>query len=85
MARVVASFFVALASVSLAAWGGPSKLGGRVPTLGGGPVVSQHAVKYEAEALKAQNVPELTTDNKNTLVLKHPGKLLLSASSIWDG
>src|SRR5262245_26941633 len=59
------------------------KPGGRPPTYGGGPVQSGNAVKYDAEALKAQGVPDLTTDNKNTLVRKYPGKLLLSASSIW--
>jgi hypothetical protein len=57
----------------------------RPPTYGGGPVTSPHAITYAAEALKAQNVPELTTDNRNSLVRKYPGKLLLSASSIWDG
>ncbi|HYT90569.1 MAG TPA: discoidin domain-containing protein [Gemmataceae bacterium] len=65
--------------------GAQGKPGGRVPTYGGGPVQSQHAVKYDDAALKAHNVPELTTDNKNTLVRKYPGKLLLSASSIWEG
>jgi hypothetical protein len=65
--------------------GGKDKFAGRKPTYGGGPVQSQNAVKYAAAALKAQNVPEITTDNKNTLIMKYPGKLLLSASSIWDG
>jgi hypothetical protein len=65
--------------------GEQGKSGGRPPTYGGGPVQSANAVKYDAATLKAQNVPEITTDNKNTLVLKYPGKLLLSASSIWDG
>ena len=50
--------------------GGQGKPGGRPPTYGGGPVQSQNAVKYDAQALKAQNVPEITTDNKNTLVRK---------------
>jgi hypothetical protein len=61
------------------------KVGERRPSYGGGPVVSSNAVKYSAENLKAQNVPEITTDNKNTLVRKYPGKLLLSASSVWQG
>jgi hypothetical protein len=57
----------------------------RKPTLGGGPVENQHAIKYAEEVLKARNVPDITTDNKSGLVQKYPGKLLLSASSIWDG
>src|SRR5262249_4309143 len=61
------------------------KPGGRPPTYGGGPVNSSNAVKYSVGQLKAHNVPELTTDNKNPLVRKYPGKLLLSASSIWQG
>src|SRR5262249_54153237 len=61
------------------------KLAERRPTYGGGPVVNSNAVKYSAESLKTQNVPEITTDNKNTLVRKYPGKLLLSASSVWQG
>jgi hypothetical protein len=61
------------------------KFAARQPTLGGGPVQSPHAVQYDAQALKTHNVPELTTDNKNTLVRKYPGKLLLSASSIYEG
>jgi hypothetical protein len=65
--------------------GGQGKPAGRPPTYGGGPVQSQNAVKYDAERLKASNVPEVTTDNKNTLVRKYPGKLLLSASSVWEG
>src|SRR5437867_3519263 len=62
-----------------------AKFPGRAPSYGGGPVQSANAVQYDPDALKAHNVPDLTTDNKNTLVLKYPGKLLLSASSIWDG
>jgi hypothetical protein len=65
--------------------GGTGKLAERAPSYGGGPVQSPHAVKYDAETLKTYNVPDITTDNKNTLVLKYPGKLLLNASSIWDG
>jgi hypothetical protein len=61
------------------------KPGGRPPTYGGGPVKSPNAVKYSAEDLKAANVPQITTDNKNTLVRKYPGKLLLRASSVWEG
>jgi hypothetical protein len=61
------------------------KAGGTVPSYGGGPVQSQNAVKYDAETLKTHGVPDITTDNKNTLVRKYPGKLLLSASSIWEG
>lgn len=67
------------------AGGGKGKFPERAPTYGGGPVQSAHAVQYSAQDLKAYNVPELTTDNKNTLVLKYPGKLLLSASSIYAG
>src|SRR5437763_13403416 len=62
-----------------------TKFPGRAPSYGGGPVQSPNATKYDADALKAHNVPHIITDNKNTLVLKYPGKLLLSASSIWDG
>ena len=65
--------------------GGTDRFGERRPSLGGGPVQSPNAVKYDAEALKVSNVPEVTTDNKNTLVRKYPGRLLLSASSAWDG
>jgi hypothetical protein len=65
--------------------GTKDKIGHRSPTYGGGPVQSPNAVKYEAETLKAHNVPEIATDNKNTLVLKYPGKLKLNASSIWEG
>src|SRR5438128_11109674 len=65
--------------------GGKDKLPVRPPTYGGGFVQSPNAVKYGPEILKNQNVPDLITDNKNTLVLKYPGKLLLSASSIWEG
>lgn len=65
--------------------GGKDKLPKRAPSYGGGPVKNVNAVKYDAQILKARNVPEIKTDNKNTLVLKYPGKLLLSASSIWDG
>jgi hypothetical protein len=64
---------------------GGGKSGGRPPTYGGGPVQNANSVKYDEAALKTHNVPEITTDNKNTLVLKYPGKLLLSASSIWEG
>ncbi len=72
-------------SAGVALRGDQGKPGGRPPTYGGGPVQSQNAVKYDAEALKAQSVPEITTDNKNSLVLMYPGKLLLSASSVWEG
>src|SRR5688572_12368819 len=65
--------------------GGRDKYGDRSPSHGGGPVQSENALKYDAGTLKAQSVPEISTDNKNTLVLKYPGKLLLNASSIWDG
>jgi len=58
---------------------------GTKPHFGGGPVQSPNSVKYDAEALKAQDVPAITTNNKNTLVRMFPGKLLISASSIWDG
>jgi hypothetical protein len=64
---------------------GQGKPGGRPPTYGGGPVQSPNAVKYDAEALKTRGVPEITTNNTNALVRKYPGKLLLSASSVWDG
>lgn len=77
--------------VSCAAWavvqqaGGQGKVAPTTPSYGGGPVNSPNSVKYEAGALKAQMVPEISTDNKNTIALKYPGKLLLSASSIWEG
>src|SRR5262245_10209977 len=61
------------------------KFSERPPSYGGGPVQSPNAVTYDAERLKGLNVPEITTDNKNTLVRKFPGKLLLRASSAWVG
>src|SRR5262245_5399007 len=69
----------------LTAWLAAAQTAQRQGTYGGGPVQSPHAVHYPAEILKAQNVPDIVTDNKNTLVRKYPGKLLLSASSIWAG
>ncbi|MCI0378148.1 MAG: discoidin domain-containing protein [Gemmataceae bacterium] len=85
MSRFGAAFLLLVAFVTYTALGQQSKTGPRTPTYGGGPVESPHSVKYDAETLKAQNVPEIVTDNKNSLVLKFPGKLLLSSSSIWDG
>jgi hypothetical protein len=61
------------------------KFPGTTPSLGGGPVKSSQAVAYDADTLKARGVPKVTTDNKNTLIRKYPGKLLLSASSVWQG
>ncbi|MCI0738719.1 MAG: discoidin domain-containing protein [Gemmataceae bacterium] len=84
MSRFAASFLL-VAFVTYTALGQQDKSGPRVPTYGGGPLESPHSVKYDDATLKANNVPEIVTDNKNSLVQKYPGKLLLSASTIWEG
>ncbi|MBV9124824.1 MAG: discoidin domain-containing protein [Planctomycetes bacterium] len=88
MIRLVPFLSILLTSAVCAA--APPPPGGgtfesRPPTYGGGPVDNPNAVQYDAETLKAAHVPPITTDNRNVLVRKYPGKLLLSASSIWEG
>ncbi|MCI0456473.1 MAG: discoidin domain-containing protein [Gemmataceae bacterium] len=36
-------------------------------------------------AALAQDIPQVTTNNKNALVLEHRARLKLSASSVWGG
>lgn len=85
LTRTVLLAFIAVGIATILHAANQGKLAPTTPSYGDGPVNSPNATRYDEAALKAHMVPEIVTDNKNTLVLKYPGKLLLSASSTWDG